>query len=224
MYCSRRIIFGNEKITELLNQFISKQTKLDNKDITSYTPGSLARILDQQFGLSKSERKQARHGTLKLLPGSKLIGSVGEYDVVEIMSLEASGVLCSGTQWCTANKGPAQQYLDGGPLFIVYKDSQRHALVHLETDQVMDVYNEPFRGQERYDLLDNIVNVGGPDWKQNPKLCFEYARDIIKGRWPEAEPAIMKDPKWAYYYALNVIGGRWREAEPEIMKDPEAAY
>ena len=33
-----------------------------------------------------------------------------------------------------------------------------------------------------------------------PKLAYEYARDDIKGRWPEAEDMIAKDPSWARYY------------------------
>ena len=53
---------------------------------------------------------------------------------------------------------------------------------------------------------------------------YHYARDIIKGRWPEAEPIIMKNPRYVWAYAYNVIQGRWPEAEPYIMKDPEWAY
>lgn len=49
--------------------------------------------------------------------------------------------------------------------------------------------------------------------------CF-YARDIIKGRWPEAEAAIVKSP-WAAFYAQHVIKGRWPEAEAAIAKDPD---
>lgn len=53
---------------------------------------------------------------------------------------------------------------------------------------------------------------------------YRYARDVIEGRWPEAEPYIMRDRKWAYYYAEDVIEGRWPEAEPFIMEDAEIAY
>ena len=52
---------------------------------------------------------------------------------------------------------------------------------------------------------------------------YYYARDVIKGRWPEAEPHIMTDPRWAYRYALDVIKGRWPEAESIIMTDSEWA-
>lgn len=41
------------------------------------------------------------------------------------------------------------------------------------------------------------------------------------GRWPEAEPYIMKDSYSAYNYAKGVIKGRWIEAEPFIKKDKD---
>lgn len=54
--------------------------------------------------------------------------------------------------------------------------------------------------------------------KKEPPYAFYYARDIIKGRWIEAEPYIMKGTYFAYWYAKMIIKGRWLEAEPYIMK------
>lgn len=53
---------------------------------------------------------------------------------------------------------------------------------------------------------------------------YRYARDILKTRWTEAEPYIMRDPEWAVEYAYDVIKGRWPEAEPYIMKNSQCAY
>ena len=50
--------------------------------------------------------------------------------------------------------------------------------------------------------------------------AYIYARDVIKGRFPEAELFIKKDPYWAYEYAENIIKGRFPEAEEYIKKDP----
>lgn len=84
---------------------------------------------------------------------------------------------------------------------------------------------------------------------KDPKAAYVYAKDIIKGRfeeaepyiakdaesafyytrlvlnplgierWPEAEKYIIKEPAWATSYAACVLGRRWLEAEPRIMKD-----
>ena len=56
--------------------------------------------------------------------------------------------------------------------------------------------------------------------KKDPRWAYNYAKDIIKGRWLEAEEIIKKDPHWAYYYAKGVIKDRWIEAEEYIKKDP----
>ena len=53
-------------------------------------------------------------------------------------------------------------------------------------------------------------------------LC-QHALKVIKGRWSEAEPIIMKDPRYASWYALNIIKGRWPKAEPTIMEEPTLA-
>jgi hypothetical protein len=60
--------------------------------------------------------------------------------------------------------------------------------------------------------------------KKDPTYAFYYSRDIIKGRWIEAELYIKKDPGWAYNYAKYIIKGRWNEAEEYIKKDPHYAY
>jgi len=58
---------------------------------------------------------------------------------------------------------------------------------------------------------------------KNLDVLLNYARDTIKGRWPEAEPHIVKHPVNAYNYARYVIKGRWPEAEPHIIQDPQLA-
>ena len=35
---------------------------------------------------------------------------------------------------------------------------------------------------------------------KNPGRVYEYARDVVGGRWPEAEPYIMRDPIYASEY------------------------
>ena len=63
-----------------------------------------------------------------------------------------------------------------------------------------------------------ILKATDPGWS------YGYAKEVLKGRWPEAEEAIVKDPHVAYLYAMDVIKGRWPEAEEAIAKDPYWAY
>ena len=67
-------------------------------------------------------------------------------------------------------------------------------------------------------------NVKYKDKLTNPKTAYEYAENVIKGRWTEGEAVIASNPKYAYYYAKNVIKGRWHEGEAVIASDPCYAY
>ena len=76
-------------------------------------------------------------------------------------------------------------------------------------------YNKP--GLDNEDTIDRII-------KKDMSQAYYYALDIIKGRWIEAEPALMKEPYYAYIYAKYIIKGRWPEAEPYIKTDQYFAY
>lgn len=56
---------------------------------------------------------------------------------------------------------------------------------------------------------------------KDASIAYEYARDIIKGRWPQAEPFIAKSPSNAYFYVVSVLKHRWPEAENTIKLIPE---
>ena len=57
-----------------------------------------------------------------------------------------------------------------------------------------------------------------PDW------AYWYARNVLRGRWPEAEPVIAQSPTWAYWYAHNIIRGKFPEGEPAIATNPYWSY
>ena len=98
-------------------------------------------------------------------------------------------------------------------------------------------YNKTGLDKEEYSpLIDKLNDMTGYDIytielepikniiKRIPEHAYWYARDVIKGRWREAEKYIIKDTRYAYFYAGRVIGGRWPEAEPYMMTDPHIAY
>ena len=60
--------------------------------------------------------------------------------------------------------------------------------------------------------------------KKTPFFAYRYAREVLKDRWLEAEPYIMKDTWHAYCYAAVIMEDRWLEAEPYIMKDPSSSH
>ena len=80
-----------------------------------------------------------------------------------------------------------------------------------ELIEVIDIIDESFL--EYYDKHESLESN-----------LYYYARNIIKGRWSEAEKYIMKNPGWACWYALDITKARWPEAEPIIIKNSKYAY
>lgn len=60
--------------------------------------------------------------------------------------------------------------------------------------------------------------------KRNSENAYWYSLVVLKRRWPEAEPYIMKDVDWSFLYARDIIKGRWPEAEKIIMVHPARAF
>ncbi len=232
-----------DKLKGLLKTFDSKKSRLTEKDINKYSPESLEQALGEELDLTKAELKAARAGNLVVPPGSKIVIKDDPFTVVKALSPKAVMILSGGTAWCTANKNSAEEYLSAGPLFFIYENGKRFANFSFEINEFNDVNNKPLKKS----YLRKIMKVFRPLMITDPKIAFhyvlsvgpsaevmeviakdpevayEYARDIIKGRWPEAEPTISSDPWAASMYATNVIKGRWPEAEPTIMTDPGVA-
>ena len=54
-------------------------------------------------------------------------------------------------------------------------------------------------------------------------MAFQYARNVVRGRFPAGEPAIMRSAM-AVGYAVEFIGGRWEEAEGFICRNADQVY
>ena len=143
--------------------------------------------------------------------------------------------LARGSKWCVTDLRKASDYLSSGPLYMIYLDGEKY-LYAPHRSELMTVKNEPWRlSAEEYDLLSPYLpkivfflkNRKHPAYEkvsmESPSRAVDYAWDVLKDRWPEAESFIMTDPSAAADYAKKVIEGRWLEAEPIIMTDPIAA-
>ena len=141
------------------------------------------------------------------------------------------------SKWCVTNVKKAEEYLSRGSLYVIYlNDGKDKYLYAPGDDELMNVMNKRWRlSLAEYDLLSthlpliaiHLQDKNHPDYMKavvkSPRYACQYAKNVIKGRWPEAEPYIMDNPKYAFLYALDTMKGRWPEAEPKIMKDPISA-
>lgn len=104
-----------------------------------------------------------------------------------------------------------------------------------------ELKNHPLHKKLALEKLNKIKNVefaylyakvviGGrwpeaePFFIQENEYCYLYAFYILKSRWPEAEQYLKEDYLFAFLYARDVIQGRWPEAENAIKNDEYYAY
>jgi len=205
------------RIINVLRSFNKLKTKLPHKDINKYTFRDLEAQVDKLSGTAiKSKRQKAKDIKAE---GVEDYRENASWKIIKVTTAKAACILSKNTKWCTSDEGVAAGYL---PLYIVFKKSGskliKVAQYDADFDQVMDVKDNPIDQVPK--SLAELMKPQSP----SPEQAYRYAKDVIKGRWPDGEETIKKDPKWAYHYALDVIKGRWPEAEETIKNDPEWAY
>ena len=72
--------------------------------------------------------------------------------------------------------------------------------------------------------IENLILHGIPWPRYASYKAYEYARFVLKKRWPQAEKLILNCPESAYLYARHVMKKRWKEAEPVVIKQNKSAY
>lgn len=85
----------------------------------------------------------------------------------------------------------------------------------LDKREEYEQYFELLHRELMYPRLQPIQHI----IKKIPYHAVWYAVRVIKGRWIEAEPYIMKHSYYSYAYAKFIIEGRWLEAEDIIKTD-----
>ena len=219
------------RIKEVLTKFNRYKSRLPERDLGKYDLHKLEDTIDRIEGVSLGSKEALSTGTFPVVPDSEVLynGPLGQLSIPK--TEEASCELGSGTKWCTAGREGNQfnYYTEEGPLYIWRDKNGEKYQFHFPTAQLMDSRDERisdgiiqyFRTQ--HPILKKLFAKQETAVAKNPEAAGAYAKDVIRGRWPEAEPIIAKNPEAALEYAVDVIRGRWPEAEPIIAKNPEVA-
>jgi hypothetical protein len=235
---------------------VKNRLPLEQRDVGRMTYYALEDLVDS---FTDADAAPVSSSQYSQVPDLKILYD-GPYGFLAIpKTKKASCAIGSGTRWCTSARedNRFEYYNKKGKLYVWIERGDKYQF-HFEKQQFMDSGDRPispekmhyFRNtnpitkklfMEREGEILASGNAEGAHWyakqvirgrwaeaepyiMEDPYWAYDYARDVIKGRWAEAEPFIMKDPSSAYYYARNVIEGRWAEAEPHIMKYPGWAY
>ena len=57
-----------------------------------------------------------------------------------------------------------------------------------------------------------------------PRWAYNYARDVLKGRFELGEESISKNSELSYYYARDILKGRFTDGENVIKKCTDHSY
>ena len=235
-----RLPEDQSKVFESLWKFTDLKKKPNfqgQKDINQIpTYGDLVLILEQNTGI-KTKGEEYRED---LSGGQEVIWDQNGFKVVKVTNAVAASKLAKGTKWCVSVENMAESYIKKGPLYFIYKENQPFALGHIESGQLMNVWDSPLSDEASKELVKNVsmdIFPSIPDkWRnvfkelpvetkmKNPRWALNFALQVIKGRWPEAEPYIMQDPHSALGYAQSIIQDRWPEAEPYILQNRDDAF
>jgi hypothetical protein len=219
-----RLPEDSNRVIEALTSFKKKQNTLQQKDLNKYTSlHHLEEALESVSAITTKRQKGFQYNP-QSLPGVKILNRVGNETLFEITNADSLAKMGLGTKWCTREDYPDCQstaYIeDNGQVYLISENNRPKIQFTPDLDQFMDVNDEPVP----IDAYRNILKGLEPILIKEPFAAVRYAKEVIKGRWPEAEPTILQDPPSSYYYALNVIKGRWPEAEPGILQKPVDAY
>jgi len=214
----------DEKLTEVLEQF-NKVKNLSgfhySKDIGQYKSyGDLVKAIGPFLG----QQTEGEHQRAQETEGAHLVLDQHPYRAFRLDTPEAAAKLCRDTGWCVKDPKYYKNYAEQGPIYLVEKDGEKHVLVHYESNQFMDIYDNKIDPEHKFEIVELLKPVTGKNQINDPALAYEYALDVIKGRFPEGEAAIAQDANRAYSYARNILKGRFPEGEAIIAQDATLAY
>jgi len=212
---------------------VKSRLPLEQRDIGRMTYYALEDLVDSfTYAPQVSEPSQYSQ-----IPNLKILYD-GPYGFLAIpKTKKASCAVGSGTKWCTSARknNLFHDYNEQGNLYVWIEKGDKYQF-HFEDQQFMDSRDRPISPEKIHYFRNTnpitkklfmerereILSSGDSQWES--QWAVRYARDVIQGRWAEAEPFIIKVLHSAPYYARDVIQGRWAEAEPYIMKKPSSAY
>jgi hypothetical protein len=220
------------RIIDALTNFESIKSRLPEKDIGKYDLHSLEDTIDRALGSELGSKEALSSGTFPVVPGSEVLynGPLGQLVIPKTKS--ASCELGSGTKWCTAAKSDNMftHYNRQGPLYIWRDKNGEKYQFHFESSQFMDAADRAISAETlnyfrtQHPITKKLFALKEKEIAKDPELVYNYAEDVIEGRFLEGEAAIAKDPEWAYNYAIDIIKGRFPEGEAAIAKDSGMAY
>ena len=201
-------------------------------DLNKYTRYQLADLIDQSI---EPEPHDDTHSLANINPDDVEVIYDGPWGLlIKPKTEEASCILGHGTKWCTAaskSENMFHAYYDDGDELYIWRGKGGVAQFCFNTQEFVDSRDKDLP-PKRLDFFRKKNPITAKLFRMEeekllreeaPYNLAEYAHDVIRGRWPEAEDRIKTDAIAAQYYAIHVMKKRWPEAEPIIFKWKDGA-
>jgi len=124
------------------------------------------------------------------------------------------------TRWCTSQPSTAKSYLKHNPLYVIFMGSQkvgqfdpRGGYLMNTIDMSVDIGN-PKISKFMWDA--GLIQL-------SPTLVNKFVTSLKKKLSPENEAVVAKHAQAAFTYATKVLKGRFPQGEPAISQDKEYA-
>ena len=201
------------------------------KNLLDFTGSTMGYIMEEYEVLEQAS--QVNTLPEELPDGAELVYDGGGYQIVEANQPQAACELSQGSKWCTKEEPTAEGYLMDSPLYVIYRNQQKAAQLHLGhpasgslTIELKNVRNRSFVPD---DGLRRALAGSGLLGKILKRAANGVGAEAVfkKFAGTEDDPTVRalcaKDPKLAYIYAQNVLHGRFPEGEKSIATQPEMA-
>jgi hypothetical protein len=175
------------------------------------------------------------------------------WKILPITSEEQSCKYGAGTKWCIAatkaknwfNKYRYESFIS---FYFLFKDKKKYALALNPNGKAYKIYDENDKKIEdgsdwkwstwlRFEVENDRYLPAVYPFKPipftkeekeeialEPADSLKFAREVMKGRFPEAEDNISKRPSISYKYATKIIKGRWPKGEKSILRSTEYIF
>ena len=159
----------SDKIRDALTAFAKFKTldKPIDRNVDSYaTYGDLVKILEpfkEEVEEAVETKKEKERVKVEEGAGVEDVFNDGTYRVVKITTPEASAKVCWGTgavHWCIKDVKWAQQYLEKGPLYFMFKNDEPYIGMSESTGNIVNFEDTPI-SMEMYKEVRNIISVIG---------------------------------------------------------------
>lgn len=112
------------------------------KDIGQHTPASLYQTIHDNAHESSKKSDTKDMGEPIAVDGDYKVHRISSQHMGHENAVKALMNASSGTNWCTAHKEHADDYLKKGPSYVMFHKGSRHSQLHPKTDSFLDRHDQ----------------------------------------------------------------------------------